>query len=318
MPPENEDGAGIDFSDEGLEARLVDSEFDPAPPASELEADLPPAQDDAPVAADEGQKVPDPVAEDEPPAETAEEKTYRQRYEHQQEILDRQANELGELRRFVEQMAVAPVEDANVELPFGSPETFDDLMDLANEQPDQAFAFAIEHAPDTIPHVLAEIRNTDPAMAESFGLHYNQLMIQGAMQEVRQHVDQRVQPLDVMQGSAHQKGAVDAVAGQYADFDDLREDVARIVNAKGASLFTGTSPMEIAAGVDRAYHEAKSTRYDALVQAQAIQAQQFAAGAVAAGVVNEGGAVVQAGEVETTAEDDIRNGIFEANKSLVW
>lgn len=66
-----------------------------------------------------------------------------------------------------------------------APKNKTELMELSYEEPEKAFWFAAEKAPNQVGNVLAEIRSWDPHRAEQLLIEYNQEMLNHQMQQVQ-------------------------------------------------------------------------------------------------------------------------------------
>lgn len=296
----------LDFSDEGLDARIAESDGDVSSEASPL--DETPAIASAPV-----EPVVEPAVET--PAEEAErllankyktpedlERGYtelqqlmgRKEQEHQAQLT--QASQLFEQLMYQQQPAAPSF--------VGQPETVDDLRDLAQTSPDRAFDFAAGHpqSDELVPLVVASVRAYNEAAADAYMARHIRNTVQKEVGAVKRE-------LAPMQRASSLQSVMPHFAQNFPDHKDIEQDLVQI--AAGRQHMLGTDPT--AADF---YHLLE----DSYWIAKGYQARQAAAAPVVAPVVTapfvETGTPGSAPEPEdSTVEDEIKARIMKANKS---
>jgi hypothetical protein len=304
----------IDFSNEGLAERVVGVEPEPeVTPGVEDEPveDKPEleAEGESPV---EESPAEDPAAEPvdgpQPDVETPNE--WQVRYDEAQKVIGRQGQELGELRKMVEQIQ----QQANQPAQEPQPQSFgvdhaltNQILDAAAtpEQASDAFYYAAQNAPGLIPDVLAEIQAHDPGLAKRFEIELYQAMIQSTVAPVQDHYSKS-------QAEQEAENVVATYGQQVADWADIKDEVAKIIEEEPDLVGSG-SAQEIERGLRWATRMARQAREaqaqhvaakDAVERAQQRQAAVVETGTPAAAPVVE----------EVSEHDAIRNAILESDK----
>lgn len=249
----------FDFSDEGL-AKLgqadepVEAPETPAEATPEVEADNPQAV--AEIEADSPETV-DPVT------------AATQRYEEAQKVIGRQGQELGELRKMVEQMqsqAQPEVEQSA----FGSydPSSPQELLEYAGEPEyaEYAFQWAAQNAPEYLPHVIAEVQAYDPATAEAMRMAAYAQMVQAQTAPVHQQFEQQTAQQQVA-------STVDSYGRTVEGWDTIKDEVAQILEEE-PWLISEMTPEAVQRGLRAATRMAQQARQVAATHAQAeVKAQ---------------------------------------------
>lgn len=261
----------IDFSDEGL-ANYVEGVEASEPEAVEETPE--PVAEDAPVEEAEEVEAADDAAEVEiEPIEGETPNEWQVRYDEAQKLIGRQGQELGELRKMMEQLQQAqqqaPEEYDAPALHGWQPTTQDELLEGAAD-PNfsvDAYTFARDHAPELLPDVLAEVRFHDPALAERMQLDYISSMMQAQVAPVHQRLAQS----DTQQQAA---AVVENYGATVENWDGIREEVASIIEEEPWLVGDGT-PEAVERGLRAATRMAQQARDHA---AATVRAQQQAQG----------------------------------------
>lgn len=307
--------SGIDFSDEGLAGRVegVEPEAVEETPEPEVqdapEAVEPEAVEEEPAAEEEPADE-DPEPQPEPEAEAPSE--WQVRYDEAQKVIGRQGQELGELRRMMEEFQAAqqqaPAEDYDTGPFVGrEPQTAHDLLEMA-ASPDEAidaYRFAVERAPDLIPDVLAEVQMHDPGLAKRMELDLYQAMVQAQVAPVQEAYHQTSQDQQAA-------SVVDEYAAQVDGWTEIKDEVAKIIEEEPWLVGDG-SPQAIQQGLRAATRMAQQARAVATQHAEA-QAQQQRVQQRQAAAVETGTPSAAPTPTEVSEADAIRNAIFEEDK----
>lgn len=310
--------SGIDFSDEGLAGRIegveegavVEAVADPEP---EVEAAPEVVEEEAPA------EEPEPAADPEPQVEVEPANEWQVRYDEAQKVIGRQGQELGELRRMMEQIQAAqqqPQHEPEDTGPFvgRQPQTQNELLEMAAtpEEAIDAYRFAVENAPDLIPDVLAEVQMHDPGLAKRMEMDLYQAMLQAQVGSVQE----RVNEVEGYVAPDPTATAVGAVAAATPDWTDIAQDVAQIIEENPDLISEGdddATPEQIKAGVRAAVKMARQARELAQKYAQnqvgiqRVQQRQAAA-------VETGTPAAAPPPTDVSDADAIRNAIFAEDK----
>lgn len=313
--------SGIDFSDEGLSGRIEGVEDAPEPEAVEETPEVDQATDEATPDADEATAEDAGDGDDGSQDEAAGDDTevavdspetpneWQVRYDEAQKVIGRQGQELGELRRMMEQIQQAqqqPVEEQPV-FTGPQPTTSHELLELAAtpESAVDAYQFAVQHAPDLIPDVLAEVQMHDPGLAKRMELDLYQQMLQAQIAPVQQSYEQ---------ASVNQQAAsvVENYSQQVEGWESIKDEVAKIIEEEPWLVADG-SPEAIERGLRAATRMAQQARQvqaqhaEAQAQVQRVQQRQAA-------VVETGTPAAAPAPEELSEADAIKNAIFAEDK----
>lgn len=301
----------IDFSDEGLASYVEGAEApsdvategpEPEAPAEDL-----PVQEEAADEAPESADSPEDLPEREEVAETPNE--WQVRYDEAQKLIGRQGQELGELRKMMEQIqqAQAPAQDDAPALHGWQPTTQDELLEGAAD-PNfavDAYTFARDQAPELLPDVLAEVRYHDPALAERMQLDYISSMMQAQVAPVQE---------TLARNATQQQAAavVENYGATVEGWDSMREEVAGIIEEEPWLVGDGT-PEAVERGLRAATRMAQQARDHAAAQVRAQQQAQGITQRQQAAV--ETGTPSAAPQVEDVSQaESIANAIFEQDQ----
>jgi predicted RNA-binding protein YlqC (UPF0109 family) len=314
----------IDFSNEGLSERVEGVEVVEAEATTEVAEDAAESvsEGDTDVESeDASSEDPEPEAEvgeapEEAPVgevvvEGEQPNEWQVRYDEAQKVIGRQGQELGELRRMVEQIQqqAQPPAEPEPQQAWGSRsyESVDQLLDGAAtpEQASDAFYFAAQNAPDLIPDVLAEIQAHDPGLAKRFEIELYQAMIQSTVAPVQGAYQQT-------QAEREAASVVTNYGATVEGWADIKDEVARIIEEEPDLVGSGT-PAEIERGLKWATRMAQQARAVQQQHAQAAQ-QQASMQQRQAAIVETGTPAAAPIVEEKSPEDIIREQIFAEDK----
>jgi hypothetical protein len=300
----------IDFSNEGLGIGVEPEAVEE--PVSQPETDVEATEDVEAVVgapdADEPAGGDDEPVEDGPVDEPANE--WQVRYDEATKVIGRQGQELGELRKAIEEMQrqsqVEP--EPQPALSGWQPTTVDDLLDGAAtpEKSIDAYNFAAEYAPDYVADVIAEVQVNDPALAKRMEFDYYQRMLEAQTAPLQQTVTQS-------QAQQQLVSAVDAFKAEVPEWDAIQDEVAKVIEAEPWLIGDGASVDGVIRGLRAAVRMVGQARTEAAqqvqqqVQQQGVQRRQQAA--------VETGTPAAAPPVEDTdPHDEIRQSILAVDK----
>lgn len=269
----------------------------------------------------------EPIVDPEATVEPVEEKLYAGKYKtpeelenaykHAEQRMHQEAQQRAQYEQYLAQLQAQQAQPVEQPDPYSpEPRNLQELIEYTYEDPEEAFWFAATKAPASLPRVVNEIRQFDPAAADKFIIEHQQWQTQTVAEQQQQMARQQQEQIQAAQMQAQlpymQQQAAQAVAeahGKIAslpDYDVIKDDIANIIKER-PYLINVESESTLARGLRDAYDLAVSRN------AQKIQAANAArAGAVGEAGVESGSFSGQNTAVDENPVDDFRASIFKA------
>jgi hypothetical protein len=257
-----------------------------------------------------------PEATEEPVAETLYAGKYKtpeeleNAYKHAEQRMHAEAQARAQYEQYVQQLEEQRAyeqkqyeeEQQNAFDPFAStPTNMQELVNYTYEEPEQAFWFAAQNAPNAVARVVSEIRQFDPVQADQLIVDYQRWQLQETQEQMAQQYQQQQEQLQQYQTQAQmpyiQAQAANAVAKAHQqiasldNYDVLKDEMATIIRER-PNLINMESESTLALGLRDVYDLAVA-RNGYKIQA-ANTAREQAAGNAGA----EAGGFNSANEVE--------------------
>lgn len=234
-------------------------------------------------------------------------RAYQELERRNREIAERNA-EHERYIKYIEQQQAAQQFD------YSEPSNRQELMELAYEDPDRAFWFAAERAPNQVANVLAEINTYDPHRAQSLQMAYQQEMMRMQAEEAAAPA----RALAEQQRAASLANAIFSEVASKPEYNEVKSHIAQLLADPSRQNLISTENPDIARRVVLDAYEIAVLQHQQKTKAVDNARRRQANSAAGSTHVETGGSLETPDVPDENPEEVMRNSIIGAANATYW